>query len=63
MCPISKSKYNIVLGVLYRAHNSYLHVLISNEKLLNTICKENKYSYLMGDFNVNIWQHTNNTTI
>ena len=48
------SKKNIIVGIFYRAPTSSLKLF--NQKLettLHIIQREKKYSYIMGDFNVN----------
>ena len=45
---------NIIIGEIYNPPSSKLKCFNSNlEKLLNAIKKENKYAFLMGDYNVN----------
>ena len=61
---VFNSKYNIIIGILYRAPNSSLKTFNEKlEKLLNTLNKEKKYGYLMGDFNVNTKCEIIGTTI
>ena len=51
---IFKSKHNVIIGEIYRPPSSQLKTFnIEQEKLLNTIEKEKKYAFLMGDYNTN----------
>lgn len=51
---VFNSKRNIIIGCLYRAPNSSLQIFNDKlDKLLDTISKEKKYAYLMGDYNIN----------
>ena len=51
---IFKSKHNVIIGEIYRPPSSQLKTFnIELEKLLNTIEKEKKYAFLMGDYNTN----------
>ena len=52
---IFKSKHNVIIGEIYRPPSSLFKTFnIELEKLLNTIEKEKKYAFLMGDYNTNI---------
>ena len=51
---IFKSKHNVIIKEIYRPPSSQLKTFnIELEKLLNTIEKEKKYAFLMGDYNTN----------
>ena len=51
---IFKSKHNVIIGEIYRPPSSQLKTFnIELDKLLNTIGKEKKYAFLMGDYNTN----------
>ena len=50
--PLSK---NIIIGVIYRPRNSNVNDFVQNfNSLLAKIGKEEKLSYLLGDFNLNL---------
>ena len=56
---IQKPKKNILLGVVYRPPDQSVRLFLEQfELLLNTLRKENKVLYLMGDFNINLF-HVN----
>ena len=51
---IFKSKYNVIIGEIYRPPSSQLKTFnIELGNLLNTIEREKKYAFLMGDYNIN----------
>ena len=50
------STRNVVIGVIYRPPNSDIDVFISQlSGLLDTIRKDNKSCYLLGDYNINLF--------
>ena len=50
---IFKSKHNVIIGEIYRPIDQLKTFNIELDKLVNTIEKENKYAFLMGDYNTN----------
>ena len=49
---------NVIVGVLYRPPNTNIDKFNEScEHVLSVIYKENKYCYLMGDFNINLLNH------
>ena len=55
---VFQSSCNIIIGVVYRMTNSSVEVF--NERLsdiLNSVKKENKLFYLLGDLNIDLFKH------
>ena len=53
---------NILIGVIYRPPNTDLKLFNESIKeLLDTIGKEHKYCYLMGDYNINLLNYDKHT--
>ena len=60
---IFKSKRNVIIGEIYRPPSSQIQYFNTElEKLLNIIKKENKYAFLMGDYNINTLNEMRETT-
>ena len=60
---IFNTNRTITIGDIYNPPSSKLKCFYSNlEKLLNAIKKENKYAFLMGDFNVNTLNELKNSS-
>ena len=50
-----KSTKNIIIGTVYRPPNKDINVFLSGIKeILSILNKENKFIYIMGDFNINL---------
>ena len=46
---------NIIMGVIYRSPDTEMQIFNENiSSPLNALKNENKYCYLMGDYNVNL---------
>ena len=53
---------NMVIGVVYRPPDCRLGDFVSElDSLLSRLCKENKTVYLLGDWNVNLMNHSRHT--
>ena len=51
---------NIIVGIVYRPPNHRLDDFLStNNELLGNISRENKISFVMGDFNINLINYQN----
>ena len=49
-----KNAKNILVGVVYRAHTSIDDFTIDIDKIFDKINSENKITYVMGDFNIEL---------
>ena len=45
---------NILVGVIYRAHTSIDDFILDIEKVFNKTNSENKITYVMGDFDIDL---------
>ena len=60
---IFKTNHNTIIGEIYRPPSSKIKTFNSEiEKLLHKINQENKFAFLMGDYNVNTLTERNKTT-
>lgn len=51
---------NIIVGIIYRPPNQSVDIFVDNfNEILFKISRENKISYLMSDFNLNLFNHQN----
>ena len=52
------NKNNFILGVIYRPPNTDISVFNDKiNRIMDVIKKENKLCYMMGDYNINIWNY------
>ena len=62
---VLKTSKNVVISVIYRPPNTDVRIFIDKMNiLLDTIMKEHKLCYLLGDYNINILNYdTHDTTV
>ena len=60
---MSKNK-NMIIGTIYRPPTSDVDTFINQiDSVLNKISQENKHIYLMGDYNLDLVNKTNNNIL
>lgn len=50
----NKDHSNVIIGVIYRAHTSIYDFINEINPMLENISNENKNTYIMGDFNIDL---------
>lgn len=54
---------NVIIGVIYRAHTSIYDFITEINPMLENISNENKNTYIMGDFNIDLLKEESNRPI